>query len=324
MGIQRKRQQKIGIHSVLYWWNRASRCNSPPSGTKLETRSTGTATSAKSTRSTAVVRRGGASKDKNFIGLTQKVFSVLEAFNRNPSEPVALEEITRSVGIAKTTVHRLLYSLKKIGYIDQHENGRYFLSYKFYQIGRNGLPHRHLTEFAKPVLNKLVIRTGESAHMGVLENGLILFVAVAASQHAYRCAAEVGDCNYAHSTALGKCILAHMDLPEIDSIIAARGLPRLTSLTITDAAQLALELEKVRNQGYAISNGENTDGVICVAAPVLDSSGKAIAAVSISGPYSRIQSSIEGVKQAVRQETFRLSMLLGYKAAIPDGILSLA
>lgn len=263
-------------------------------------------------------------KDKNFIGLTAKVLSVLEAFNQNPREPVSLEQITRSVGMAKTSVHRLLYSLKKLGYVEQHDNGNYFLSYKFYQIGRSGLPYRHLAALSKPVLNKLVIRTGESAHMAVLENGLVVFVAVVASQNAYRCAAEVGDCNYAHSTALGKCMLAHMSRAEADAAVSARGLPKLTAATITDKAQLALELEKVRNQGYAISNNENTDGVICVAAPIFDSGGSVVAALSISGPSNRMLPAVESLKQSVRQETFRLSMALGYKAAIPGDLLILA
>lgn len=260
-------------------------------------------------------------KDKNFIELTAKTFAVLEVFSQNPGSPVSLEEITRSVGMAKTTVHRLLYSLRKIGYLDQRENGDYCLSYKFYQIGRNGLPYRHLTTYAKPVLDKLVVRTGESAHIAVLENGLILFIAVAPSQYAYRCSAEIGECNYAHSTALGKCILSHLEPAEVESILALRGLPKLTSMTITDKAKLALELAKVQNQGYAISDNENTEGVLCVAAPILDSAGKPVAAISISGPSSRMQASIESLVQEVRQATFRLSMLLGYKTAVPDGAM---
>lgn len=232
-----------------------------------------------------------------------------------------LEDITQSVGMAKTTVHRLLYSLKKIGYVDQHENGNYVLSYKFYQIGRNGLPHRHLTALAKPILEKLLMRTGETVHMAVLDNGLVLFIAVSPSQHSYRFAAAIGDFNYAHSTALGKCILAQMEPDEVAAVMKLRGLPKLTAATICDKAHLTLELEKVRNQGYAISNGENTDGVICVAAPIFDSSGKVTAGLSISGPSNRMQSTIESLKQAVRQEAFRLSMLMGHKAPIPDGVM---
>jgi len=259
-------------------------------------------------------------KDKNFIGLTEKLFSLLEAFDQNPRETISLEKITRSVGMAKTTVHRILYSLRKLGYLDQHENGDYSLSHKFYQIGRNGLPHRHLTAMAKPLLDKLVIRTGESAHIGVIDNGFVLFVAATPSQHAYRCSAEVGECSYAHSTALGKCILAFLAPAELESVISQRGLPKLNPMTISDATQLALELAKVRNQGYAINNNENIEGVTCIAAPILDNTGKAVAGLSISGPSSRMHGSTESLIQSVKQATFRISMQLGYHSEIPAGV----
>jgi DNA-binding IclR family transcriptional regulator len=259
-------------------------------------------------------------KDKNFIALIEKLFSLLEAFDENPREPISLERITQTVGMAKTSVHRMLYSLKKLGYLDQHENGNYSLSQKFYRVGRNGLPFRQLTAVAKPILDRLVIRTGESSHIAVLENGFVLFVAAKQSQHAYRVAAEVGDSNYAHSTAVGKCILAFLDPTELESIIALRGLPKLTPLTMIDRSQLALELAKVRNQGYALNNNENIEGVTCVAAPVLDNNGKAVAALSISGPSSRMQVSMENIIQSVKQATFQLSMLLGYRSEVPDRV----
>ena len=293
---------------------------SSPLRNKLDEGDSTTATSAKRSKPSAA-KRSTLVKDKNFIGLAEKVFAVLEAFGQHPRGPISLEEITGSVGMAKTTVYRLLYSLKKIGYVDQHENGNYCLSYKFYQIGRNGLPHRHLITLAKPALDKLVVRTGESAHIAVLENGLVLFIAVAPSQHAYRCSAEIGECNYVHSTALGKCILANLEPAEVEAVLALRGLPKLTSLTITDKTQLALELAKVRHQGYAVNDNENTEGVTCIAAPILDSTGRPVAALSISGPTSRMHASMESLIQSVKQGSFRISMLLGYKTAIPDGAL---
>jgi DNA-binding IclR family transcriptional regulator len=119
---------------------------------------------------------------------------------------------------------------------------------------------------------------------------------------------------------LGKAILANLEPDEVELVLSTRGLPKLTSLTITDKAQFALELAKVRNQGYAINNNENTEGVICIAAPILDSVGKAIAALSLSGPASRMQASMESLIQNVKQTSFRISMLLGYKSPIPNGL----
>src|SRR2546430_12632472 len=178
-----------------------------------------------------------AARDKNFIALTDKLFGVLEAFSQNPKAPVTLEEITQSVGLAKTTVHRLLYSMKKIGYVDQNEqSGKYMLAAKFFELGRAVLPYQRVAALARPLLENLRIRCGESVHVGVLDKGLVTYIAVIESQNPYRCAAVPGEYNYAHSTALGKCLLAALSEDEIDAIIQQHGLPKLARTTITSGA----------------------------------------------------------------------------------------
>ena len=149
---------------------------------------------------TRVLKRGGAKKvrDKNFVASTEKIFAVLEAFSQHPHSAMSLEEITQSARLAKTTLHRLLYSMQKIGYVDQHrENGKYMLSQKFFELGRDALPYQRLTSLAKPFINALMLRFGESIHIGVLENGLVTNIAVCESQHPYRIAGVVGDSSYA-------------------------------------------------------------------------------------------------------------------------------
>ena len=132
-------------------------------------------------------------RDKNFIALTDKVFGVLEAFSQNPKAPITLEEITQSVGLAKTTVHRLLYSMKKIGYVDQNEqSGRYMLAAKFFELGRAMLPYQRVAALARPLLENLRVRCGESVHVGVLDKGLVTYIVVLESQNPYRCAAVMG------------------------------------------------------------------------------------------------------------------------------------
>ena len=263
-----------------------------------------------------------ATKDKNFIAVTEKIFAVLESFNSNPHEPLSLDEITSSVGIAKTSAHRLVYSMRRLGYIQQDSTGKYSLSEKFYAIGGNALPYQHLTSLSRPVLNQLVMRYGESVHIGVLESGVVLFVAVAPSQHAYRCAAEVGECNYAHSTALGKCLLANLEPADRDGILKSRGLPKMTDRTKTSRPQLELDLERIRVQGWALNDGENIEGVICVAAPIFGRGDQVIAALSMSGPSSRMHPVIEDLKKAVRNAAGRLSLLLGARCSDADELVS--
>ena len=257
--------------------------------------------------------RGG--RDKNFVALTEKVFGILEAFSENPEAPISLDEATQAVRLAKTTVHRLLYSMKKIGYVEQDEqSGGYRLAAKFFELGRTVLPFQRVAALAKPLLENLRLRCGESVHVGVLDKGLLTYIAVIESQNPYRCAAVPGEFNYAHSTALGKCMLASLSEAEIDEIIALHGLPKMARNTMTSGTALLDNLRQVREEGVAINNEENIDGVICVAAPICDKDAHVIAAVSVSGPAIRMLLIMDNVKQEVRRVAARISAMLGYTA----------
>ena len=256
-----------------------------------------------------------AGRDKNFIALTEKVFGILEAFSQNPQTPLSLEEVTQSVGLAKTTVHRLLYSMKKIGYVIQHiESGEYMLAPKFFDLGRAVLPYQRIASLSKPLLENLRLRCGESVHVGVLDKGLITYIAVIESQNPYRCAAVTGEFNYAHSTALGKCLLAYLEDDEIDAIIRQHGLPKLARNTLTSGTQLLEELAKIRAEGVAVNNEENIDGVICVAAPIRDQGPLPVASLSVSGPAIRMELILDAVKLEVKRVAARISGMLGHSA----------
>ena len=269
----------------------------------------------------ALRKREGTKKgrDKNFVAATEKIFAVLEAFSHHPHSAISLEEVTRSARLAKTTVHRLLYSMQKIGYVEQHrENDKYMLSQRFFELGRDALPYQRLTSLGKPFMDALMLRFGESLHLGVLEEGLVINVAVCESQHPYRIAGVVGDSNYAHSTAMGKCLLAFLSDQELDDIIRIHGLPKRASATISNRAQLMEELDRVRRDQVATNVGENMEGVICVGAPVLNHEGKAVAALSISGPSVRMEQGMETIKKEIKRVALRLSILLGYRPAKID------
>jgi DNA-binding IclR family transcriptional regulator len=253
-------------------------------------------------------------RDKNFVASTEKIFAILEAFSQHPHSAMSLEEITQAARLAKTTLHRLLYSMQKIGYVDQHqENGNYMLSQKFFELGRDALPYQRLTSLAKPFINALMLRFGESVHIGVLEDGLVTNIAVCESQHPYRIAGVVGDSSYAHSTAMGKCLLAFLSDSELDDIVRVHGLPKRASATITNRGQLMEELEKVRRLLIATNMSENMEGVVCVASPIFNHEGKAVAALSISGPAVRMEQGLDTIKKEAKRVALRLSILLGYR-----------
>jgi IclR family KDG regulon transcriptional repressor len=251
-------------------------------------------------------------RDRSVVDVGKKMFMVLEALTKDPRNPPSLEEITHSVGFAKTTVYRFLNTMKKIGYVDQvSPSGAYVLSEKFFELSRPAVPYQYLMPLAKPWLEQLRLRTGGTVSLGILDQGSLLYLAVIESQDPYRYAMKPGDYFYAHATAMGKCLLAYLSHEEVDDVIRTRGLPRLTRNTITTGTQLFDELAKVKNDGFSINVEENAEGVTCVGAPIWGPEGKPSAALSISGPSVRMDGVLDSMKNEALRVARQLSLTLG-------------
>ena len=256
-------------------------------------------------------------RDRNVVDVGKKMFVVLEALTRNPRKPPSLEEITHSVGFAKTTVYRLLNTMREIGYVDQvSPSGGYVLSQKFFELSRPAMPHQYLMPLARPWLEQLRLRTSGTVSLGILDQGSLLYLAVIESQDPYRYAQKPGDYYYAHATAMGKCLLAYLPEAEVDEVIRAHGLPRLTRNTITTGTELFRELAKVKRDGFAINVEENAEGVMCIGAPIWGPDGYPIAALSISSPAVRMQGVIDSMKNEALRVARQLSLMLGYKPEV--------
>ena len=166
--------------------------------------------------------------------------------------------------------------------------------------GMAALESIDLRSVAHPDLEQLAIATGETAHLGVMESGRVAYLDRVDSPQSIRLASRLGASVPAHSTALGKCILAHLPGNVVREILR-EPLERRTPHTITNIAQLLLELDETRARGYAADCEENEPAVACLAAPIFDHTGTVVAAVSASGPAGRVQAhpEIAGLVQAV-------------------------
>jgi IclR family transcriptional regulator, KDG regulon repressor len=251
-------------------------------------------------------------RDKNFVGVTQKVFAILEAVSQQPKSGVPLDEITEITGMAKTTVHRLLYSMAKLGYIEQDPaTTLYSLGAKFFELGTNALPYQRLTGVAKPFMQTLLLTFGESVNLAVPHRGVAMYINVLESPKAHRVAATVGAYSYLHCTSVGKSIAAYMSPEEREQCLRRHGMPPMTRTSISTRSQLEQELEKVRAEGVAVDYEENHEGIICVGGPIFAGQGKVIAALSISGLTIHIAQKLEACKVAVRETVQKISSLLG-------------
>ena len=250
--------------------------------------------------------------DKNFIAVTQRVFAVLEALSQQPKSGVPLDEITLISGLPKTTVFRLLYSMNKLGFVEQDPGtGLYALSGKFFELGTNALPYQRLTILARPLMQTLLLSFGESVNLAVPKLGGAIYIAVLESPKPHRVAASIGGFSLLHSTSVGKCIAAYIPADEMEQQLSRHGMPPLTPTTIISRQGLEEELARVRAEGVAVDNEENGQGIICVGGPIFASAKQPVAAMSVSGPAIRMSQNLPAVKIAVREAVQTISILMG-------------
>jgi IclR family transcriptional regulator, KDG regulon repressor len=241
--------------------------------------------------------------DKNYIAVAGKIFAVVEYLvrARDNRDPVAFTEISKELPFARTTTHRILYSLEKLGYVEKDEvTPRYRMALKFFDLTGVSVRYRHLQSIAKPFLEKLRIYHGESANLAALDNGEIIYLDVQPSSASLRAVSDIGDRNPIHCTGLGKVMVAFAPPAEISAILDQRPLIRKTPKTITHKAHLLEHLASVREQGVALDLEENSTGVICVAAPIFNQAGQVVAACSLSGPATRMTPKLATIQDDMR------------------------
>lgn len=221
-------------------------------------------------------------KPSGGVQSVERAFYLLELLAENG--PRSLTDLAAAIELPVPTTHRFLKTLVALGYVRQLRNRQYGLG-----LGLMRLAGRVDTQFApiaRPHLEKLAREIGESANLAVLEGDMIVYVAHVPSQHTMRMFTEVGQRAHAHTTGVGKAILAQLEAEQVDRILGRAGMLAATSRTITDPAKLRSELTRIRRIGYAVDSGEQEEGVSCYAVPVPDV--PVSMALSVSGPTFRM------------------------------------
>lgn len=199
-------------------------------------------------------------------------------------EPRDLAVISRDLTMNKSTVYRFLSSLASLGYVSQDlDTGQYSLGAKVIWLGSKFLENIDIRRIARPILEQLSVQTGETVHLGVLEDYEVFYIDKIDGRGAIRMASRIGSRLSVHSTALGKVLYSALAESEWEVYVAGDRLTARTSATITEPEVFYAELRKVRQQGFAIDNCENEDGIRCIAAPIRDHAGHSVFALSISG-----------------------------------------
>lgn len=232
---------------------------------------------------------------------------------RDSHTPLSLREISRRLGTAKSSSFRLLRTLEPRGYVERDDDdGRYQLGPAWMTYSGRLPAHRALSEIALPHMQALRERFAETVNLGVLRQGEIYYLEMLESPRSFRMAAAAGTCSPIHSTALGKAIAAHLTPDQVETIVRRRKLTPLTPRTITTILGLHRELASTRRRGYAEDNGETYPEASCIGAPIFDATGQAVAAISISGPTSRIRAIKAEAARALVDACTIISRKLGF------------
>jgi DNA-binding IclR family transcriptional regulator len=221
------------------------------------------------------------------VGVVAKVLRVLEALDRS-STGLQLREIAEQTGINKSTAYRFLAHLESEGYLFRDDGGAYVVGTKLARLGAGVSYHATLRKISRPVLASLLKTTNETVNLGVLDGHDVLYLDVLESPHTFRMVSQPGMHRQPNCTALGKAILAFLPTELQEEILPTLTFTALTPHTIPNLARLRRELARTAQQGFAVDDQETDLGARCVAAPILDESGKVAGAISVSGPVTRI------------------------------------
>ena len=221
-------------------------------------------------------------------GQVQSVVTALDMLDCLAAEPeLGVAELGRRLGIAKSTAHRLLTTMCAKGYVQRVSEGRgYRLGMRLHELGEVVASRSQLRDQALPLLESLRGQTGETAHLAVPEGGQMFYVERLESYHGLRFSSRVGRLRPIHLTSSGKAVAAFN--PVVADAACALGFERRTPRTIRTKEQFLRCLAETRERGYAFSIEEDEPGLASVAAPVLDHTRIARAAISVAGPVSRV------------------------------------
>ena len=226
---------------------------------------------------------------------------------------VTFTELAAATGLAKSTTSRLLLALERNGLIRRDQAGRFAPGEVFIRFAWRGGAEAGLIEVAQPYLDSLGETTGETINLGVERDGMVEQIAQVDSTYVIGATNWVGRPVPLHCAALGKVLLAHgaAHLP-------SGRLERRALRTVTSRTALSAELAAVRERGYAITDGELEPGLVAIAAPVFHDGGAVVAALSVSGPATRLTADrLADVAAECTAQAAALSAALGHKPDDP-------
>jgi len=253
-----------------------------------------------------------SSDDRYAIRSVDRAFDIIDVVAARNGE-LGVDQIVAATGLPKTTAFRVLATLCGRRFLERDEATQtYRLGMGALIIGSRALGDLDLRRAARSHLEQLMATTGETVHLSILSNDSALCIDKIDASRSMRMASFVGFLDPLHCSGVGKALLAFQDDATRAQLLDRMRLERHTAHTLTDRAALEAQIAEIRARGVAIDDEEIEEGLRCVAAPIHDHSGGVIAALSISGPITRVsEANLDGIAAAVRDCADAISRELG-------------
>lgn len=248
---------------------------------------------------------------QNTIKSLDRAMEVLEHLSETPG--ATLSRLAEDLSQSPATVYRILVTLEGRGLVEFDPAAQHWhIGARAFVIGARYLRRTTLVDRARPIMRCLMEVTGETANLGIARDTSVLFVSQVETTATIRAFFAPGTLSPMHASGIGKALLAQMTDDRLSRLIATAPLDQFTARTLTEPATLRADLEATRDRGFAFDDEEKNEGMRCIAAPVFDLSGEAVAGISVSGPASRVTAAqMAPLAEAVMAAAAELSAAMG-------------
>ena len=246
------------------------------------------------------------------VRVVERAFDIIEVLSSS-RKPMSVTVLAKTTGISKSTAYRLLQTMHARGFVEKDENQAYSIGYKLIDVVSSHINALELQTEAKPYLVSLRDESNLAIHLGILYGHDISYienldVSVPISKYT-----QPGFRSPAYCSSMGKCLLSCLSGEELDAAMYEYTFIKYTENTITNPTEFKQHLKKVRRQGWAMDNQEYHLGHRCVAAPIFDYRGDAVASVSMSGTIHQItDEKLPEIVRNVQNTAAKISRRLGY------------
>lgn len=242
----------------------------------------------------------------------ERALAILEALARR-GDGMTNSQLSRLLGVPKSSASYILRVMEHRGYLHRDkESGRYSLGLKLLSLSHAVEIGKDLRAVALPVLRQLTARTELTVHLAILDRGEAVYVEKVEGPSFIKMDTWVGRRMQINTTSVGKAQVAYLPAAELEEILQEHGLKARTPKSITTREKFLKELARVRGQGYAVDDEENSLGVRCLAAPVFDRDRHVAGAVGVSGATSQVtRGRVAKIALLVKEAAKRISQQMG-------------